>query len=315
MFTLRHAAARAAAIASRRAPLTSTTTISRQFSIVAPRAFARTWVVRNTEKPLEPLDETTKPGVESGVTLESEEKLAQALENPAPEATEGEVVSASETLEAIEAKREEAKKIHEERQRSLFVQNLSWDVTEESIREDFGAFGAVTNVFRAGGRASWCIITFEKAEDMQEASKQVNGTFWHGRRITAIPRRLDENSSTPREPVARREKPKNDPSPYLYVGNMPYDISDAELTDLFDSVANATGVRIATDSATGMPRGYAHVDFRSIADAQAASEILGEKVIRGRKIAVDFAAKRVQRDGRSRRPVNKERGNDWNSRN
>lgn len=323
MFTLRHAAARAASIASRRAPLTSTTSISRQFSIAAPRAFARTWVVRNTERPLEPLEETTKPGVESGVTLESEEKLAKALETPAAEATEAEAQPAAEALESIQqsdpqvleeisAKKAEAQKIVEERQRSLFVQNLSWDVTEELIHEDFGAFGEITNVFRAGGRATWCIVTFAKAADMQEASKQVNGTFWHGRRITAIPRKVQEFTENA-EKAPRRERVKKDPTPYLYVGNMPYDISDAELTEIFDSVDDATGVRIATDAATGMPRGYAHIDFRSVEAAVAASKVIDGRDVRGRKLVVDFAAKREQK-GRMQPPTNRERNSNWSGR-
>ncbi|KAH6682313.1 hypothetical protein F5X68DRAFT_172297 [Plectosphaerella plurivora] len=327
MFTLRHAAARAAAIASRRAPLTSTTSISRQFSIAAPRAFARTWVVRNTERPIEPLEETTKPGVESGVTLESEQKLAEALENPAAGTTEAEAQPAAEALESIQqteaaeaelsesvsAKKEEAQRIVLERQRSLFVQNLSWDVTEDLVREDFGAFGEITNVFRAGGRATWCIVTYAKPEDMQEASKQVNGTFWHGRRITAIPRQVQDFTKTSQN-APRRERVKKDPTPYLYIGNMPYDISDAELTELFDSVDDATGVRIATDAATGMPRGYAHVDFRSVEAAVAAAKAFEGKKIRDRTLVVDFAAKREQRQQRQQPPANRDRNSDWSGR-
>lgn len=127
---------------------------------MAPRAFSTTWIVRDQNRPLEPLEETTKPGVESGVKLESEEKLARALEQPAAETTDAEARPAAETLNALERnltseeKEAETARIRAEKQTTLFVQNISWDVTEDIIKEDFGAFGEIVNVFRAGGRAT-----------------------------------------------------------------------------------------------------------------------------------------------------------------
>jgi RNA recognition motif-containing protein len=157
------------------------------------------------------------------------------------------------------------------------------------------------------------MITFAKAEAMHEAAEQVNGTFWHGRRITAVPRRADEEKREPRQnKFQRRERTTKAPTPYLYVGNMPYDISDSELTGLFDSVENATGVRIATDPSTGMPRGYAHIDFRSVADAEKAFETFSQVKIRERQLIVDYAEKREQ--SKRRPPVNRSRSEDWSKR-
>lgn len=153
------------------------------------------------------------------------------------------------------------------------------------------------------------MVTFKTAEEMQEAAKQVNETFWHGRRITAVPRTVDSTNKSQRRRDSAPRRSEKAPTPHLYLGNMPYDISDAELTSLFDSVEGATGVRIATDPSTGMPRGYAHVDFRSVADAQKAFEIFSQTSIKDRKLIVDYADRRGQNNRRP--PVNKSRDADW----
>ena len=78
------------------------------------------------------------------------------------------------------------------------------------------------------------------------------------------------------------------PSTTLFVGNMPFDMSDQELNQLFREVKNVLDVRVAIDRRTGHPRGFAHADFVDVASAQKAMEYLQTRDCRGRPLRVNF---------------------------
>lgn len=126
-------------------------------------------------------------------------------------------------------------------------------------------------------------------EAMQEACANVNGSFWHGRRITCIPRS--------RTPAKKRNTPKQ-PTSQLFIGNIPYETTDAELNRLFRGLDNVTDVRVAVDRTTGWPRGFAHADFTSVEAAMEAFKRLEGATIGDRKLRVDYAEGYVRRPRR-----------------
>lgn len=79
------------------------------------------------------------------------------------------------------------------------------------------------------------------------------------------------------------------PSKTLYIGNMPWEMTDRDLNELFKDIRNVIDVRVAIDRRTGQPRGFAHADFTDIPSAQAAYEILNRKAPYGRKLTVDYS--------------------------
>ena len=80
------------------------------------------------------------------------------------------------------------------------------------------------------------------------------------------------------------------PSKTLFIGNLAFEMSDADLNKLFRDIRNVIDVRVAIDRRTGQPRGFAHADFVDIASAQKAQELLAGQEIYGRKLRVDFSA-------------------------
>ena len=82
---------------------------------------------------------------------------------------------------------------------------------------------------------------------------------------------------------------KHPPSKTLFIGNMSFEMSDKDLNDLFRDIRNVMDVRVAIDRRTGQPRGFAHADFIDVASAARAKEALGEKVIYGRQLRIDFS--------------------------
>jgi len=81
----------------------------------------------------------------------------------------------------------------------------------------------------------------------------------------------------------------NPPAKTLFIGNMSFEMSDKDLNDLFRDIRNVVDVRVAIDRRTGQPRGFAHADFIDVASATKAKEVLGDKVIYGRQLRIDFS--------------------------
>ena len=92
----------------------------------------------------------------------------------------------------------------------------------------------------------------------------------------------------------------NPPCKTLFIGNMSFDMTDRDLNNLFRGIRNVIDVRVAIDRKTGQPRGFAHADFIDTASAAKAKEILGDKVIYGRQLRVDFSANSNQRRNQDR---------------
>ena len=92
--------------------------------------------------------------------------------------------------------------------------------------------------------------------------------------------------------MARSTRPDraNPPSKTLFIGNLAFEMSDADLNKLFRDIRNVLDVRVAIDRRTGQPRGFAHADFVDIESAQAGKESLNGKEIYGRRLRVDFSA-------------------------
>ena len=87
-----------------------------------------------------------------------------------------------------------------------------------------------------------------------------------------------------------REKTPSPPSKTLFIGNLAFEMSDADLNKLFRDIRNVIDVRVAIDRRTGQPRGFAHADFVDVESAQKAMEQLSGKDVYGRKLRIDFSA-------------------------
>ena len=93
-----------------------------------------------------------------------------------------------------------------------------------------------------------------------------------------------------------REKTTNPPSKTLFIGNLAFEMSDADLNKLFRDIRNVIDVRVAIDRRTGQPRGFAHADFVDVDSAVKGKEALMGKEVYGRALRVDFSS--GSREGR-----------------
>lgn len=85
----------------------------------------------------------------------------------------------------------------------------------------------------------------------------------------------------------------------IYVGNLPFTTTDAELRELFAEHGEVTSVDVITDRETGRPRGFAFVQMPDEA-ADAAIRALDGKEHGGRNLRVNEARPREDRGPQKR---------------
>jgi len=84
----------------------------------------------------------------------------------------------------------------------------------------------------------------------------------------------------------------------LYVGNLPFDVDEAQLRPLFQEGGRVvTEVKMIMDRETGRPRGFAFVEMGSQEDAQAAINALNGREVGGRALTVNEAREQAPRGG------------------
>ena len=83
----------------------------------------------------------------------------------------------------------------------------------------------------------------------------------------------------------------------LYVGNLPFQSTEAEISDAFGAYGTVQQVDVILDRDTGRPRGFAFVTMSSDQEAQAAVDGMDGQDLGGRNIKVNIARPREPRGG------------------
>lgn len=75
----------------------------------------------------------------------------------------------------------------------------------------------------------------------------------------------------------------------LYVGNLPYTTTDADLKNLFTSYGSVDSASVLMDKMTGRSRGFGFVEMTNDEEATAAIDGMNGKEFEGRKLVVNEA--------------------------
>ncbi|KAI1488260.1 RNA-binding domain-containing protein [Biscogniauxia mediterranea] len=188
----------------------------------------------------------------------------------------------AQSLESSPTERERARQGY-----TIFVSNMTFDATDAHLREAFTKFGEITaiNIGRdaRGLSRGFGFVTFSTKEAADRAVLEAHKSFWHGRRIN-VDHRKEQSARAPGE--------VSDPTSSLYIGNIPYETSDADLNRLFRELDGVKDVRVAVDRNTGWPRGFAHADFDSVESCIKAYEKLSQIQVGGRQLRLDYSTPR-----------------------
>ncbi len=86
----------------------------------------------------------------------------------------------------------------------------------------------------------------------------------------------------------------------IYVGNLPYGITDEELKQEFAAFGEVTSANILTDKFSGRSKGFGFVEMTQKTEAEAAIAALNGKTLKDRTLVVNEARPRSDdRGGRS----------------
>ncbi|MEE9449371.1 MAG: RNA-binding protein [Ignavibacteriaceae bacterium] len=75
----------------------------------------------------------------------------------------------------------------------------------------------------------------------------------------------------------------------LFVGSLPWAVSDEALKEAFTQYGNVVSAKVVTDRQTGRSRGFGFVEMESDSEASAAIEALNGSDFNGRNIVVNEA--------------------------
>ena len=82
----------------------------------------------------------------------------------------------------------------------------------------------------------------------------------------------------------------------IYVGNLSYEVSQEDLSEVFSEYGNVKRVHLPTDRETGRKRGFGFVEMESEAEEDKAIETLDGAEWMGRELKVNKARPRENRN-------------------
>lgn len=83
----------------------------------------------------------------------------------------------------------------------------------------------------------------------------------------------------------------------LYVGNLPENLTEESLKNIFTEAGPVASAKIITDRYTGQPRGFAFVEMETKSDGQRAISMFNGKDVEGRTLKVNEARPQQKRGG------------------
>jgi len=84
----------------------------------------------------------------------------------------------------------------------------------------------------------------------------------------------------------------------IYVGNLPYTVTDAELQAHFEKFGKVTSARVVMDKATGRAKGFGFVEMADRAEAEKAIAGTNEQEFMGRPLRVNESQPKPRDDRR-----------------
>lgn len=169
----------------------------------------------------------------------------------------------------------------------LYLGNLTYSTTEQRIREVFGEFGLVQDVFLPVERGSnrprgFGFVTLDSRSAAEQAIQKLDQSQLDGRMI-----RVSESRPRGQGPSGEFNR-SGQKDVRLYVGNLSLDATEESVKNLFSKFGPVTDCFLPTDRDTNQVRGFAFVTMPA-EDAEKACEKLDGEEHDGRTIYVNEA--------------------------
>ncbi|KAJ0239726.1 31 kDa ribonucleoprotein [Hirschfeldia incana] len=175
----------------------------------------------------------------------------------------------------------------------LFVGNLAYDVDSQALAMLFEQAGTVeiaeviynreTDQSRGFG-----FVTMSTVEEAETAVEKFNRYDLNGRALTV-------NKAAPRGSRPERQPRVYEPSFRVYVGNLPWDVDNGRLEQVFSEHGKVVEARVVYDRETGRSRGFGFVTMSNETELNDAIAALDGQNMEGRAIRVNVAEERPRR--------------------
>ncbi|KAJ5290998.1 hypothetical protein N7478_000249 [Penicillium angulare] len=165
---------------------------------------------------------------------------------------------------------------------TIYVGNLFFDLAAEDLRAHFEQFGTVLSTTivhdNRGISKGFGYVQFSSVEEAKIAVEKQHMKVLGGRQVVL---QYARNNIKPLQE-------EHDATNTVYLGGIPYELTDRDVQDLFSDITNVFDIRVPVDRRSGMLRGFAHVEFLDVEAARIGKEILARKSPYGRKMVVEF---------------------------
>ncbi|KAL2232024.1 heterogeneous nuclear ribonucleoprotein 1-like [Sesamum indicum] len=160
-------------------------------------------------------------------------------------------------------------------QNKLFVGGISWETTEDILKEHFGKYGTVLGSVIAkdrntGSPRGFAFVTFSESSAVDRAlqdSHQILARTVEVKR--AIPRSEQQSQQQPHRGLSRNNSRTNSRSneqfrtKKIFVGGLSANLTEQEFRSYFEKFGRITDVVVMHDNMTHRPRGFGFITFDS----------------------------------------------------
>ncbi|NXI86301.1 RBM19 protein, partial [Rhipidura dahli] len=209
----------------------------------------------------------------------------------------GEATKDSEEVAVQEEEEEEEEEEENIPGCTLFIKNLNFATTEDTLKETFSKVGALKSCTiskkkdKAGSLLSmgFGFVEYKRPEGAQQALRRLQGCTVDGHKLEV---KLSERAVRPAVKAARKKQTaKKQQSSKILVRNIPFQATARELRELFSTFGELKTVRLPKKMAgTGSHRGFGFVDFVTKQDAKKAFNALCHSThLYGRRLVLEWA--------------------------
>lgn len=162
--------------------------------------------------------------------------------------------------------------------KNLFIGNLSYDTTEDTLREKIAVYGEIVSLRIAtdkmtGTSKGFAFVDMATDEQGQAAIDALNGMELDGKNIAV---RVKEDRSE-NAPVSAKK---------LFVGNLSYNTTEETIREKLGEFGEVTSLRLVMDQNTGTSKGFGFAEMATEEQGKAAIEGLNGQDFDGRSIVV-----------------------------
>jgi nucleolin len=163
---------------------------------------------------------------------------------------------AEEDVEEDDSSAKKAKVEESEGSATLWVGNLTWNIDDDALYQEFSSYEGLVSARvitdkESGRSRGFGYVDFSNEEVAKKAHAEKTGALLDGRDMRIDFAGKKPQDANPRDRAAERQKKYGDevspPSDTLFVGNLPFDASEAIVSDFFNTAAEVQSLRLPTD--------------------------------------------------------------------